>query len=154
VPAALLAGVLAFAALGGFDRAPAPTPSPSGSSSVVVVVGTPLTSQAATVCPELMAKVPPAGADPPIVLVCGEPQFAPPSAPSTDREEGYYILSNVCWYAVRVGDGTTWHTMDREVPLTVHVPAAYDPPGQRVIAFSEAILASVPTVASIPAGCR
>jgi len=173
VPAALLAGLLVFALTGGFDRAPGPAaipgPVPSGP---VTFPASPLSGQAAVTCRELLGKLPPAlgdatrrtvdggsdrtaaYGDPAISLTCGGPQFDPAAAPTSDPEEGYYGLSNVCWYAIRTPVGTTWSTMDRETTVTVQVPSPYDAPAQRVIVLSDAILATIPTVAEVPAGCR
>jgi hypothetical protein len=173
VPAALLAGVLAFVALGGFDRAAPPvagfTPVPSGP---VTFPASPLSGTAASACRALLAGLPAAlgdaarrpvdgGADrtaaygdPPIALTCGGPQFVAPSTPPADAEEGFYGLSEVCWYVIKTPVGTTWSTMDRETPVTVQVPSAYQEPAQRVIVFSDAILAALPTVTEIQAGCR
>jgi hypothetical protein len=43
--------------------------------------------------------------------------------------------------------------VDREVPIQVTVPAGTEQPAQWVIAFSNTIIATVPSAAKIPSGC-
>jgi hypothetical protein len=153
VPAALIAGVVAFAALGGLDRSPAPAPStPGPEPSLVVSLG----PQAATACQALVDALPATtgSGQPPVVLSCGGTPFSAPATASTDREEGFYVLSGVCWYAEKSPEGSTWSTMDRQVPVSVFVPVAYPAPAQLVIAFSDEIIATVPAVTEPPAACR
>lgn len=148
VPVALLAGVLAFWLLGGFPAKPASGP--------VSVAATPLDERTATVCRALVAKLPEAlgdrnrrpvtegteqnaaFGDPPIVLSCG---IAMPSVP---KDADLWELSGVCWFAEKRADGQVWTTVDRQVPVRVTVPKAYDPPGQRVVEFSPVIADAVP----------
>ena len=156
VPAALLAGLVAFAVLGGFDRSPSPAP-PSSSPLPMRIAASvlPSSGEAATLCRTLVANLPPSAGEsgPAVTVRCGGPQYAATTDPA-DRDDGFYVLSGVCWYAVRTSTGSTWSTMDRTVPIEVAVPADYGAPAQRVIAFSDAIVANIPTVADIPAGCR
>jgi hypothetical protein len=125
-----------------------------------------LTARQTTVCGALLSQVPHAVRDlaqrpvtagpkqnaaygsPAITLACGTtvPSFAP--------ADGVLLLDGVCWYATESPDGSTWTTVDREVPTTVTVPAEYDQPGQWVIEFSTPVAASVPPAAKIPYGCR
>ncbi len=154
VPAALLAGGLAFWLLGGVPtRTPAPGPQASGP---VAVDAPHLDEGTATVCRALVAKLPDAlgdrhrrpvtgGAgqnaafgDPPIVLSCGV------TAPSVPQDADLYELSGVCWFPEQRADGQVWTTVDRQVPVRVTVPKAYDPPGQWVIDFSPAVAGAVP----------
>ncbi|HET8662448.1 MAG TPA: DUF3515 family protein [Micromonosporaceae bacterium] len=172
VPVAVLAGVGAFAALGGFDRpsASAPsasaTPSRPAASGAVAVAAPPLAAGPAAVCKALLSRLPEAldagprrpvtaGADqnaaygdPPVVLSCG---FGPvaPLAP----QDVVYQLSGVCWQAVELPAETVWTTVDREVPVTVTVPRAYDEPGQVVAELVPAVLAAVRPAPAVPTGC-
>lgn len=156
IPAALLAGFAAFQAL-----KPA-TPKPQATGAVTML-GRPLDQRQNDVCRALLARMPEAVhdrqrrqvtagheqnaafGDPAITLACGgdQPSFAP--------TEIVYQLSGVCWVADHTG--TRWTTVDREVPVAITVPSAYDSPGQWVTAFSAPISATVPT-AHIPSGCK
>jgi hypothetical protein len=164
VPAALLVGALAFWLLGGFGRGTAP-PRPMATGPVEMAAPA-LDERAAAVCRALLSRLPDAldglprrpvtagsaqnvaYGDPPITLACGA--VPPPSLPPD-----VFGLSGVCWYADETRPGVTvWTTADREVPLTVTVPRSYDPPGQRVIALTDPIIAAVPVAGQVPTGCR
>lgn len=170
VPVAALAGIGAFAALGGFDRSPAPgasaTPSRPAATSPVTVSAPPLAPQPAAVCRALLARLPQALSvgprrpvtagqeqnaaygDPPVLLSCGFAQVA-----SLAPQDTVYQLSGVCWHAVELPVGTVWTTVDREVPVTVTVPRAYDQPGQVVIELVPPVLAAVRPAPAVPTGC-
>ncbi|GAA1757943.1 DUF3515 family protein [Luedemannella helvata] len=171
LPVALLVGAASLwwtGALGGREPA-APAASGPQASSAVRVPETPLVGTAAAVCQAVIAELPDtvraaqrrpveadtaavaeqaaAYGDPAIVLSCGAPAAANPSGT-------YFGLSGVCWYAAQASaDTTVWTTVDRQVPVRVTVPAAYDPPGQWVITFSAPIAAADPPLADPPAGC-
>ncbi|HEX6683554.1 MAG TPA: DUF3515 domain-containing protein [Candidatus Limnocylindrales bacterium] len=83
--------------------------------------------------------------DPAITVACGgkKPAFAP-----TDV---VYPLSGVCW--IPDASGTTWTTVDREVPVVVTVPQEYDSPGQWVAAFSAPVFKAILS-ADVPSGCK
>jgi hypothetical protein len=172
VPVALLAGVLAFWALGGFPGA-AGDPGASGSPSVpavqasgpVSVAAQPLDEHTATVCRAVMAKLPAsvrdrarrpvtigseqttAYGDPPIVIACGV------KAPAVRQEDFVVRLSGVCWFPEEHNDGQIWTTVDREVPVRVTVPKAYDQPSQWVVSFSATVGETVDTTATTTSGC-
>lgn len=169
VPVALLVGVLAFWLLGGFGKA-GPRPGPGArpqSTEPVTMPAPPLSERAATVCRALLSQLPDsvrelrrrpvtAGAeqnaaygDPAITMAC-----AAGPVPSFPPDATLWGLSGVCWYAVERGGTSVWTTVDREVPVTVAVPAGYAQPGQWVIEFSAPVVASVPSAVQIPSGCR
>jgi len=170
LPCALVAGLVAFLALRHAGAAAAPrasaTPGPQSTSAVAMPAPS-LPDQTATICRALLSQLPDqvrdrsrrpvtagseqnaAYGDPAITLTCGGiPQ------PSIDPTADVYLLSGVCWYAAQGSSGTTWSTLDRQVPVTVTVPASYDQPGQWVTAFSGPIVTSVPSASSAPTGCR
>ncbi len=177
VPAALLAGLIAFWALGGFNR-DSTRPGPTGSGATtpggvrshpttpVSVPAPSLGQDQAAVCAALVAQLPAtvrdlarrevaagpeqnaAYGEPPLALACGA------ATPSIAPDATVYQLSGVCWYAAQDSAGSTWTTVDRTVPVSVTVPRTYQAPGQWVIEFSGPILATVPASASSPAGCR
>jgi hypothetical protein len=182
VPLALLAGIGTFVLLDGTgsgsdapdasgspgpDRAVASaTPAATGA---VTVTAPALPARARTVCRALVSQLPAALRDrpprpvtagseqnaaygePPITVACGVP---PATFPPTDI---VYALDRVCWHAARGTDGgSVWTTVDREVPVRVAMPAAYEQPGQWVIELSAPVIATVPTVPAdrIPTGCN
>jgi hypothetical protein len=167
LPVALVAGLVAFWALGGFGRAheAAAPPAPQATSAVAMAAPS-LGVRPATVCRALLAQLPPAlrdrprravsagpeqnaaYGDPAITLACGSGP-----APSVDPTADVYPLSGVCWYAVPGPETTTWSTLDREVTVTVTVPNSYPGQGQWVIEFSGPIVASVPSITKVPSGC-
>ena len=168
VPVALLAGVLVFWLLSHAGR-PAPvstaTPGPAATGPVGMAAP-PLTDRAATLCRALVLRLPDAlgrharrpvtaGAaqnaaygDPPITLAC-----AAGPAPSVAPDAQLLNVSGVCWGTEQLADRSVWTTVDREVPITVTVPQAYEGPSQQVIDFTDPIIATVPRTASPPTGC-
>jgi Protein of unknown function (DUF3515) len=158
VPVVLVAGLLAVLLLRAGDGPPETGP--------VEMSARPLGPRQATACRALLTQLPhalrdlaqrpvtaggeqnAAYGDPAITLACGT---ALPSFPPTDTVLG---LDGVCWYAAEGPDQTTWTTVDREVPVTVAVPTAYEQPGQWVIEFSTPVAAAIPAAARIPFGCR
>jgi len=171
VPIALLAGLIAFWSLGGLHGArPAASASasPGPQSTAPVAMPAPsLADRPATVCRALIAQLPSqirglddrpvtagpeqnaAYGDPAITVGCGSGPM-PSVAPTAD----VFVLSGVCWYAQQGKDTSTWTTVDREVPVAVTVPSRYDQPAQWVIEFSGPVVASVPSIADTPSGCR
>jgi hypothetical protein len=150
----------------GSDRAATASDRPGPHATSPVTMPTlALSDRSATVCRALLSQLPDhirevaqrpvtAGAeqnaaygDPPITLACG---IAMPSLPPTDL---VYPLNGVCWHAADSAEATVWTTVDREVPVRVTVPKAYDEPGQWTIAFSGPVLATVPSASTIPSGC-
>jgi hypothetical protein len=172
VPLALLVGVLMFAAMGGFARAGGGTSAPTAaapqprSTSPLTVAAPTLAPRAETVCRALLSQLPevvrqlprrPVSAgpeqnaaygDPAITLACGGP------APTFAATDTVYVLGQVCWHAAPQADGTLFTTVDREVPVRVSVPAAYDQAGWWANEFSAPVIAAVPSASHIPFGCR
>jgi hypothetical protein len=168
VPVVLLAGVLVFVFLSGANDGtggPAGSPSPRvQATGPVAMPARKLSARQATVCRALLSQVPhairdrvqrpvTAGAkqnaaygDPAITLACGT---AVPSFPPTDT---VLKTDSVCWYAATGPDGSVWTTLDREVPVTVTVPAFYEQAAQWVIEFAAPVAATVPS-AKAPYGC-
>jgi hypothetical protein len=156
VPAALLAGALAFWALSSGTGGAPTKPRPQASGPVGVDAPA-LGERAATVCRALSAALPgairdrprrpvSAGAaqnaaygDPPIVVSCGVGE------PRVPKVAQLLILSGVCWFPEEQGEAQVWTTVDREVPVRVTVPKEYDPAGQWVIDLSPAIVRAVPS---------
>jgi hypothetical protein len=172
LPLALLAGLLSFWRLGGFDnhsaRSAGTAPGPAATSVVQMPVPS-LKPADATMCLAFVAHLPaklrdlsqrPVSAggnqqnaaygDPPITVACGG---APVSKPADQQS---WVLSGVCWYADQSDPArTVWATLDRRVPIRVSVPAKYLPDGEGdlVSEFSAPIVAAVPSIAEPPAGC-
>lgn len=167
-----LAAISRLTPAGGDD--PQAGADPSASASAAPVPTTPvqmaaptLDERAEVVCRALLSQLPgtlrdlrqrlvSAGAEqnaaygePPITVACGVPpaEFAP-----TDL---VYPLDGVCWHAVEQPEATVWTTVDREIPVQVTVPGAYEEPGQWVIAFADTLIETVPSDAdAAPRGCR
>jgi hypothetical protein len=166
VPVALVAGLLAFREL---SRAGSPGPTlPSvQATGPVAMAAPPLSDEAAVACRALLSQLPAAlrdrprrpvtaGAeqnaaygDPAVTLACGAGPR--PSVPPT---ADLLVLNNVCWYEADEAGGTTWYAIDREVPITVHFPAAYRPAAQWAIEFSNPVAGSVRSITAVPTGCR
>jgi hypothetical protein len=146
VPVALVAGLVAYWAIGGFSR----------SSGPVDIAAPPLGDRPAQVCRALLARLPDrlgdlprrrvlagpeqnaAYGDPPVTLACGAP------GPSVPADAQLLVLDQVCWYAEQRPDAAVWTVLNREVPITVRVPARYEGPSRFVIALSAPIIAEVP----------
>ncbi len=167
IPVALLAGLLSFWVLGGFERGepssstsarppatgPVPVPAPSLAPAVAevcraLVAALPETTNAGarrpvTAGPEQNA----AYGDPPVTVACGA---GPTSFPQTDDR---WTLSGVCWHARSDPDRTVWTTVDRVVPVMVTVPGGREASAQSVIPFSAAIGGTDPLLDNSPAGC-
>lgn len=168
VPLTLVVALLAVLATRP-DDTPAAAPSPTAprpqSTTPVAMPAPELSTRAATVCRALLSQLPAsirelsqrpvtagpeqnaAYGDPAITVSCG---VAMPEIPPTDL---VYPLSRVCWHSADRPEATEWTTVDREVPVRVTVPKRYDEPGQWTIAFSDPVVATVPSLEQIPTGC-
>jgi Protein of unknown function (DUF3515) len=171
LPVALLVGVLAFAILNARDGAEptpwssastAPRPQPTGP---VAMAAPPLDARAAVVCRAVLSRLPDrirdlarravtagpeqnaAYGDPPVTLACGG------AAPAVAPTDFLLRMDSVCWHGATTGDGTVWSTVDREVPVRVTIPAAYEQPAQWANEFSTTVLAAVPSASAAPSGC-
>jgi Protein of unknown function (DUF3515) len=151
VPVAVVAGLLAFR---GLSRAGDPGPTlPSVQATVACRA---LLSQLPAALRDRPRRPVTAGAeqnaaygDPAVTLACGAGPR--PSVPPT---ADLLVLNNVCWYEVDDAGGTTWYAIDREVPVTVHLPAPYRPAAQWAIEFSNPIAGAVRSITAVPTGCR
>lgn len=168
LPVALLVGVLAIVQLRPETPAPAPTPSPAphaGSTAPVPVAAPPLAPRPAVVCRALMSRLPAqlrdlaqrpvtagpeqnaAYGDPAVTVGCGVP---PASFPPTDD---VWVVNRVCWHPAERSDGVLLTTVDREVPVQVLVPRAYQQPLQWIPPIADSVVAAVPSAATAPTGC-
>lgn len=171
VPLAILAGVGTFALLGGFSGDgggpdAAATPSAPAATGPVPTEERPLTERQETVCRALMANLPDevgglrqrpvtAGAeqnaaygDPAMTVACGVEEV------TYELTDHVWPVSGVCWYADERADATVLTTLDREVPVQVTVPAAYEAPLQRVAGLAGPITDSIRPTDDAPTGCR
>ncbi|MDQ7909128.1 DUF3515 family protein [Phytohabitans sp. ZYX-F-186] len=169
VPLTLIVALVAILATRPDDPPAAAEPSPTAprpqSTAAVAMPAPALSTRAATVCRALLSRLPAsirdlsqrpvtdgpeqnaAYGDPAITVSCGVPM---PAIPATDL---VYPLSRVCWHSADRPDATEWTTVDREVPVRVTVPKRYEQPGQWTIAFSDPVVAAVPSLKQIPTGC-
>jgi hypothetical protein len=172
VPAALLTGILIFGLLGGFGRAAGGTaPRPEATTprpEVTTPVSMPqrqLSERATTVCRDLLTRLPEklrdrsrrpvtagpaqntAYGDPAITLSCGT------TVPSYRQDDQLLVISGTCWYPQDQPEQSIWTTVDREIPVTITVPKAYEGAAQWVAGLAPSLLATVPTVPDIPYGC-
>ena len=172
VPLALLAGIGTFALLGGFsggsadEPAAAPDPVTPQATTPVPTEERALTEREEIVCRALLANLPDevaglpqrpvtAGAeqnaaygDPALTVACGVEEV------TYELTDQVWPVSGVCWYADERPDGTVLTTLDREVPVRVSVPAAYDAPLQQVAGLSQPIVDSIRSTDEAPTGCR
>lgn len=168
LPVTALVAVLAIRAAQP-DPVAEPTPSasaPSPQSTTPVEMAAPaLSERAATVCRALLSRLPDsvqgmaqrpvtagpeqnaAYGEPAITVACGVPAAQVPLTAEL------FDLDQVCWYQTAGDKASVWTTVDREVPVRVTVPDAYNPPGQKAIAFSDALVAAVPSRPDVPSGC-
>jgi hypothetical protein len=160
LPAALLAGVVAFRALAGGDAGSPPASRPAATSPVEVPAPS-LNPRASTVCRALLAKLPDrlgelarrpvtggaeqnaAYGDPAVTLACGTAGPTPPAGAQ------YFAINGICWYAEDGKDARTWVLQGREVPLVVRVPSAYT--GQDLVDLATPIRDTIAEVAQV---CR
>lgn len=172
VPVALLAGLGTFAVLrDAFTPPPAveATASPSPSAPVptepVEMAAPPLGEWEEIVCRAVLARLPAevnglpqrpvtAGAEqnaaygePPVTVACGVPPV------EYEPTELVLRLGPVCWQARELEGGSRWTTLDREVPVQVWVPDAYDSPSQQVVDISNTVAETVRTGGDPPSGC-
>ena len=168
VPVALVAGLAAYWALGRTGSGnPGPTLPSVQATGPVNMAAPRLSEDVAVDCRALLAQLPDAlrdrprrpvteGAeqnaaygDPVVTLACGAGPR--PSIPPTGH---LLVMNSVCWYEADDKDGTTWYAIDRMVPVTVHLPAAYQPAAQWAIEFSNPIAESLLPITDVPSGCH
>jgi hypothetical protein len=160
LPAALVAGVVAFRLLA--HREPADGAPPRSSATSAVDVPAPALAERPTlVCRALLAKLPArlgdlgrrpvtagteqnaAYGDPAVTVACGTGGPTPPAGAQ------FFAINGVCWYAEDGTDVRTWTLQGREVPLVVRVPAVYT--AQDLVDLAAPIRDAVPEVAQV---CR
>lgn len=147
------------------EPSPSPTSAHPQSTEPVAMAAPPLDEWPATVCRALLAKLPTslddlqqrpvtagseqnaAYGDPAITLACGVP------APTFAPDETVWVVNEVCWRSVENESAVTLTTVDREIPVEVTVPRAYDQPLQWAAPLSKAIAESVRPAESTPVGC-
>jgi hypothetical protein len=158
LPAALVAGVVAFRVLSrpaGEHAAPA---RPAASTAVQVPAPS-LAPRATTVCRALLAKLPgrlgelvrrPVSAgpeqnaaygDPAVTVACGTAGPTPPA------DAQYFAINGICWYVEDGRDVRTWVLQGREVPVVVKVPTAYT--GQDLVDLAIPVRDAVAEVARV-----
>jgi Protein of unknown function (DUF3515) len=182
VPVAVLVGFLVFAQMRpAADTAVQPGPSASAPMAVpstpVQMAAPKLPDRAAQVCLAVISQLPTAVrnlparrvsagpeqnaayGEPPLTVACGVAQ--PKMCATLDGGAGcvpldteLLIMNRVCWYASQAPGGATFTTMDREVPVQVRVPAAYQQPAQWANEFSDIVVATDKSkTAGVPSGC-
>jgi hypothetical protein len=180
VPVTVLAAVLLFLFIQDRTTAAPPAGRSAASAGTPVVQSTSpvtmpapaLSARATAVCRSLMSRLPPAVrdrparkvtagpaqnaayGDPAITVACGAPQ--PRVADESLLMNMKSMVSGagyVCWYTQQNADATVWTTVNREVPVQVTVPSAYEPAAQWANEFSDAVIAAVQPRTDVPAGC-
>ncbi|GAA1890152.1 DUF3515 family protein [Asanoa iriomotensis] len=167
LPLALVVALLSFWRFspGEPTAAPAsPTPGPQATTPVTMPAAK-LSPRAETLCRALLSQLPTAVrdrqqrpvtegteqnaayGDPAITLACGIPA---PTFPPTDLVS---LFNRVCWHASETPEATVLTTVDREVPIQVTVPKAYEAPAQWTVVFSKPIIETVPKMPTPPTGC-
>ncbi|QSB13588.1 DUF3515 domain-containing protein [Natronosporangium hydrolyticum] len=174
VPLALLAGFGTFLLLGNAFAEPDPTTQPTPTETApadpppaepVAMPARDLGEWDETVCRALLSQLPQeleglpqrlvtegpeqnaAYGEPPITVACG---VEPVEIDPTDM---VFPQDGVCWHAEEFPEQSVWTTLDREVPVQVHVPAAYDGPFQQVGALNQTITQTIRSADEAPAGC-
>lgn len=172
LPLTVLVAIFAFGKLSpGTDAAANPTPSATAttaraqSTEPVPMNVVPLAERPATVCRALVSQLPAklgdlaqravsagpeqnaAYGDPAVTVTCGSPL---PSFPPTDQ---VWVVNSICWHAQDQSDQTVFVTVDREVPVRVAVPRAYDPPLQWIAPLADSVVSTILPSATKPGGC-
>ncbi|WP_207783720.1 DUF3515 family protein [Micromonospora globispora] len=169
LPVTVAVAGFTFAKLSPDTPAAAPSPSPSAarpqSTAPVEMPAPTLAERPAIVCRALMSQLPAsvrelnqrpvtagpeqnaAYGDPALTVACGG------SAPIVAPTDDVWTINKVCWHAAEEADATVLTTVDRETPVRVRVPKAYEQPLQWVTPISDAVVAAVPSAKSAPAGC-
>ncbi|GAA2514156.1 DUF3515 family protein [Pilimelia columellifera] len=169
VPTALAIGLGGYLLLSPAPAAESRQPgTPPGVSATTPVTMPVVPTGAATrrACADVVARTPPAirhlarrpvvGADatstaygePAITMACGG---TAPTYPGTDL---VFNLDSVCWHSTVTPTGIDFTTVDRTIPVRVHIPTVYGSAGQWAIEFSGPVAAALPPTANVPFGCR
>ncbi len=99
--------------------------------------------------------------EPPLTVSCGVTQ--PKMCETVDDTSGtcvplvadLLLMNRVCWYYQDKGDTTVFTTMDREVPVQVGVPSAYENRAQWANEFSDIVVETDKSITEgVPSGCN
>lgn len=181
VPIAVIVGFVIFSQV---KPEPAAKPAPSTSAPVVVpttpvrMAAPALSARDAQVCLAVTSQLPTkvrnlparkvsagpeqnaAYGEPPLTVACGVTQ--PPMCPTAGREQTGCVpldaellnMNRVCWFSAAAPGGTTFTTLDREVPVQVTVPTSYAQPAQWANEFSDIVVETDKSkTAGVPSGC-
>ncbi|QLQ39750.1 DUF3515 family protein [Micromonospora robiginosa] len=148
------------------DATPSASASPRAQSSAPVELPAPaLAERPAVLCRALVSQLPDsvrdlrqrpvtagpeqnaAYGDPALTVACGG---SAPLVPPTDE---VFRVNGVCWHPVQEADATVLTTVDREVPVRVRAPTAYQPALQWVVQISDAVVSALPSAKTAPSGC-
>ncbi|MEV6350376.1 DUF3515 family protein [Actinoplanes sp. NPDC051851] len=183
VPLALAVGIVAFLHINPEETDEKPTAASSSPitvpSTAVEMPATKLSAETSTVCLAVTSQLPTqvrnlparkvsagpeqnaAYGEPAITVACGV--TAPVMCETLDQDatDGcvpldteLLLMNRVCWYAQDAADGTTFTTMDREVPVRVVVPADYDNRAQWANEFSDVVVETDKSITEgLPSGC-
>lgn len=176
IPIAVIVGLVVFSQIR--PPAPAATKAPAPAPSTPVQMDAPaLSGRTAQVCLAVTSQLPAtvrdlparkvsagpeqnaAWGEPPLTVACGvaQPQMCEKLGDSgcVPLDTELLIMNTVCWYAAQGPAGPTFTTMDREVPVQVTVPPAYEQPAQWANEFSDVVVATdVSRTEGVPSGCR
>ncbi|BCY14569.1 DUF3515 family protein [Actinoplanes sp. L3-i22] len=183
VPIVLIVGLVAFSQIRK-STAPEADPAPAASGPVAVpstaveFAAPKLSERAADVCLSVTSQLPTqvrnlparkvsagpeqnaAYGEPPLTVACGVPQ--PKMCETVDDTSGtcvplvadLLLMNRVCWYYQDRSGQTTFTTMDREVPVQVVVPSAYENRAQWANEFSDIVVETDKSITEgVPSGC-
>ncbi|MFI5491007.1 DUF3515 family protein [Actinoplanes sp. NPDC051859] len=184
VPVAILAGLVIFSQLtpGDADGTAKPTASATQPAILpgepVQLAAPKLDDRAQQVCLAVTSQLPQqvrdlrprkvsagpeqnaAYGEPPLTVSCGVAR--PTMCPSLEEtgsgcvplDTELMTMNRVCWWAAKQATGTTFTTMDREVPVQVTVPSQYDQPAQWANEFSDLVVKTDKSITEgVPSGC-
>ena len=182
VPIAVLAGVLIFGQMtSGATPAAQPSLAPSSAApaptTAVPMAAPKLDARTAQVCLAVTSQLPvkvrdlaarpvtagpeqnAAYGEPPLTVACGVDR--PVMCATIDGGDDCVPLdaellnmNRVCWYARTQSGATTFTTMDREVPVQVQVPSAYEQAAQWANEFSDIVVQTDKSITKgVPSGC-
>lgn len=94
-----------------------------------------------------ISEVAAAWGDPALVMRCGVDEV---EVADTDV---VYQWGETCWAVEEGDDADVWTSLDRQVPVEVMVPAAYEQSGELVSVLSPVVGEAVPASDEAPSGC-
>jgi hypothetical protein len=180
VPVTVVVALLIFLQIRPETTTPdaAPTRPAAVPSTAVEMTAPKLSERAASVCLAVTSQLPDkvrdlparrvsagpeqnaAYGEPPLTVACGvaQPAMCATTGTSTGGcvplDSELLIMNRVCWAAGPSGKGTTFTTMDREVPVQVTVPTGYDKAAQWANEFSDTVVKTDRSItAGVPSGC-